>query len=78
MKLTDQNKKEQQLKKTDEGLEDFEVVKWLIIRMTVAAFFGCFLTAYGPAIALFFLTVAKDPVRVIILILRYKKLRSTF
>jgi len=40
-----------------------------LIRMTVAAFFGCFLTAYGPAIALFFLTVAKDPVRVIILIL---------
>ena len=58
------------LKKTDED-EDLGVngVKWLI-GMTVAAFFGCFLTAYGPAIALFFLTVAKDPVRVIILILR--------
>jgi len=37
--------------------------------MTVPAFFGCLLTAYGPALALFFVTVAKDPVRIIILIL---------
>lgn len=37
--------------------------------MTVPAFFGCLLTAYGPAMALFFVTVAKDPVRIIILIL---------
>ncbi len=38
--------------------------------MTVAAFFGCALTAYGPVLAMFSLTIAKDPVRVIILILR--------
>jgi len=38
-------------------------------RMTVAAFFGCALTAYGPALALFAVTIAKDPVRIIILIL---------
>lgn len=37
--------------------------------MTVAAFFGCALTAYGPALALFVVTIAKDPVRIIILIL---------
>ncbi len=38
--------------------------------MTVLAFFGCALTAYSPALALFTITIAKDPVRVIILILR--------
>jgi anterior pharynx defective protein 1 len=38
--------------------------------MTVLAFFGCALTAYGPALSLFALTIAKDPVRIIILILR--------
>lgn len=37
--------------------------------MTVIAFFGCALTAYGPALAMFILTIAHDPVRVIILIL---------
>lgn len=37
--------------------------------MTVTAFFGCALTAYGPALAMFILTIAHDPVRVIILIL---------
>ena len=44
--------------------------------MTVPAFFGCLLTAYGPALALFFVTVAKDPVRIIILILRYSSLTT--
>ena len=39
------------------------------INMTVTAFFGCALTAYGPALAMFVLTIAPDPVRVIILIL---------
>ncbi len=39
--------------------------------MTVAAFFGCALTAYGHTLAMFTLTIAKDPVRVIILILRF-------
>jgi len=37
--------------------------------MTVMAFFSCALTAYSPALALFVVTIAKDPVRVIILIL---------
>jgi len=37
--------------------------------MTVTAFFGCAFTAYGPALAMFILTIAHDPVRVIILIL---------
>ena len=37
--------------------------------MTVAAFFGCAFTAFGPALAMFVLTIAQDPVRVIILIL---------
>ena len=37
--------------------------------MTVLAFFGCALTAYGPALALFALTIANDPVKIIILIL---------
>jgi len=37
--------------------------------MTVTAFFSCALTAYSPALALFTVTIAKDPVRVIILIL---------
>ena len=38
--------------------------------MTVMALFSCALTAYSPALALFTVTIAKDPVRVIILILR--------
>lgn len=38
-------------------------------KMTVTAFFGCAFTAYGPALAMFILTIAHDPVRVIILIL---------
>jgi anterior pharynx defective protein 1 len=37
--------------------------------MTVLAFFGCALAAYGPALALFTLTIANDPVKIIILIL---------
>ncbi|MBN3310851.1 APH1B secretase, partial [Amia calva] len=36
--------------------------------MTVAVFFGCAFIAFGPALALFLLTVARDPLRVIILI----------
>jgi len=31
-------------------------------------FFGCAFIAYGPALALFALTIAKDPIRIIILI----------
>jgi len=37
--------------------------------MTITSFFGCALTAYSPPLALFIVTIAKDPVRVIILIL---------
>ncbi|KAG9353782.1 hypothetical protein AGOR_G00013390 [Albula goreensis] len=36
--------------------------------MTVAVFFGCAFIAFGPAFALFVFTIARDPLRVIILI----------
>lgn len=36
--------------------------------MTVAIFFGCTFIAFGPAFALFVFTIARDPLRVIILI----------
>ncbi|XP_032887482.1 gamma-secretase subunit Aph-1b-like isoform X1 [Amblyraja radiata] len=36
--------------------------------MTVAVFFGCTFVAFGPAFALFVFTIAKDPLRVIVLI----------
>ncbi|XP_048359566.1 gamma-secretase subunit Aph-1b-like [Sphaerodactylus townsendi] len=36
--------------------------------MTLAVFFGCAFVAFGPALALFLLTVAGDPLRIIILI----------
>ncbi|XP_028660806.1 gamma-secretase subunit Aph-1b-like [Erpetoichthys calabaricus] len=36
--------------------------------MTVAVFFGCTFIAFGPAFALFVFTIARDPLRVIILI----------
>jgi len=37
--------------------------------MTAETFFGCAFLAYGPPFALFVLTIAQDPVRVIILII---------
>ncbi|XP_023339759.1 gamma-secretase subunit Aph-1 isoform X2 [Eurytemora carolleeae] len=37
--------------------------------MTVETFFGCAFLAYGLPLALFALTIAKDPVRIIVLIL---------
>ena len=37
--------------------------------MTALTFFGCAFTAYGTPLALFAFTVAKDPVKIIILIL---------
>lgn len=37
--------------------------------MTVFTFFGCAFTAYGTPLALFAFTIAKDPVKIIILIL---------
>ncbi|XP_072514480.1 gamma-secretase subunit Aph-1b [Salminus brasiliensis] len=36
--------------------------------MTAAVFFGCAFIAFGPAFALFIFTIARDPLRVIILI----------
>uniref|UniRef100_A0A671NGD3 Gamma-secretase subunit APH-1 n=1 Tax=Sinocyclocheilus anshuiensis TaxID=1608454 RepID=A0A671NGD3_9TELE len=36
--------------------------------MTVAVFFGCTFIAFGPAVALFMFTIARDPLRVIFLI----------
>uniref|UniRef100_A0A671MSL6 Gamma-secretase subunit APH-1 n=1 Tax=Sinocyclocheilus anshuiensis TaxID=1608454 RepID=A0A671MSL6_9TELE len=36
--------------------------------MTLAVFFGCAFIAFGPSFSLFVFTVAKDPLRVIILI----------
>ncbi|XP_061611811.1 gamma-secretase subunit Aph-1b-like isoform X1 [Phyllopteryx taeniolatus] len=36
--------------------------------MTVAVFFGCTFIAFGPAIALFLFTIAREPLRVIFLI----------
>ena len=37
--------------------------------MPTLTFFGCALTAFGPPLALFVFTIARDPVRIIILIL---------
>uniref|UniRef100_A0A8C6KQR5 Gamma-secretase subunit APH-1 n=1 Tax=Nothobranchius furzeri TaxID=105023 RepID=A0A8C6KQR5_NOTFU len=37
--------------------------------MTAAVFFGCTFIAFGPAIALFLFTIAREPLRVIFLIL---------
>uniref|UniRef100_A0A4W5NBS6 Gamma-secretase subunit APH-1 n=1 Tax=Hucho hucho TaxID=62062 RepID=A0A4W5NBS6_9TELE len=36
--------------------------------MTASVFFGCTFIAFGPAIALFLFTIARDPLRVIFLI----------
>uniref|UniRef100_A0A8B9HFB9 Gamma-secretase subunit APH-1 n=1 Tax=Astyanax mexicanus TaxID=7994 RepID=A0A8B9HFB9_ASTMX len=36
--------------------------------MTAAVFFGCAFIAFGPAFSLFIFTIARDPLRVIILI----------
>ena len=36
--------------------------------MTVAEFFGCTFLAFGPPIAMFTLTIAQDPIRIIIMI----------
>lgn len=37
--------------------------------MTLYSFIGCALTAYGPPAAMFTITIASDPVKIIILIL---------
>uniref|UniRef100_A0A8C6ZBJ9 Gamma-secretase subunit APH-1 n=1 Tax=Nothoprocta perdicaria TaxID=30464 RepID=A0A8C6ZBJ9_NOTPE len=36
--------------------------------MTLAVFFGCTFIAFGPALGLFLFTIARDPLRIIILI----------
>jgi hypothetical protein len=39
-------------------------------KMALTELVGCLLLAFGPPLALFVLTVAKDPIRVIVLITR--------
>ena len=39
--------------------------------MTLMVFFGCAFIAFGPALAMFVLTVARDHQQVIVLIARY-------
>lgn len=39
--------------------------------MTLLEFFGCTFIAFGPPFAMFCLLVAKDPIRIIILISAY-------
>lgn len=39
--------------------------------MTVMEFFGCAMIAFGPSAAMLGLTIAKDPIRIIILISAY-------
>ncbi len=46
-------------------MKDFDVSK-----MTIKEFFGCTFIAYGLPFALFFFTIAKDPLRTIVLIAR--------
>ena len=41
--------------------------------MTVMEFFGCTFIAFGPPFALFVFTIARDPLRIIVLIARYSK-----
>ena len=41
-----------------------------MLEMALADFFGCFLLAFGPPFWMFVLTVAKDPILVIVLITR--------
>uniref|UniRef100_V5H5C6 Putative anterior pharynx defective 1 n=2 Tax=Ixodes ricinus TaxID=34613 RepID=V5H5C6_IXORI len=38
------------------------------LNMTLMEFFGCTLIAFGPALSMFAITVARDPIRIIILI----------
>lgn len=39
--------------------------------MTLAEFIGCTLISFGPPLAMFCIVVAKDPIRIIILISRF-------
>lgn len=36
--------------------------------MTLPEFFGCAFLAFGPALAMFSMTIAQDPIRIIILV----------
>jgi anterior pharynx defective protein 1 len=38
--------------------------------MALMEFFGCLLIAFGPPLVVFALTIARDPVRVIVLMTR--------
>lgn len=39
--------------------------------MALIEFFGCFLLAFGPPLSMYVITVAKDPIRVIVLVTRF-------
>ena len=39
--------------------------------MALMEFFGCLLLAFGPPLSMFILTVANDPVKVIVLMTRF-------
>lgn len=39
--------------------------------MALIEFFGCLFLAFGPPFAMFVITIAKDPIRIIILITRF-------
>ena len=68
--LSKADKKKEKLKKREKLSFKFTAGVKNSSNMTVMALFSCALTAYSPALALFTVTIAKDPVRVIILILR--------
>ncbi len=39
--------------------------------MALTEFFGCLLLAFGPPLSMFVFTIAKDPIRIIVLITRF-------
>ena len=41
--------------------------------MAVTELLGCLFLAFGPPLVMFVITIAKDPIRVIVLITRYLK-----
>ncbi|TRZ12600.1 hypothetical protein HGM15179_014522 [Zosterops borbonicus] len=45
--------------------------------MTLAVFFGCTFIAFGPAFGLFIFTIARDPLRIIILIAGHISTRTS-
>lgn len=49
---------------------DVSTIYQQYINMTVMEFFGCTFIAFGPPFALFVFTIARDPLRIIVLIAR--------